>query len=167
MPTPLGGTTPPGNTTPYGSLDVSIDFSTALAIALKANASLAALVESRIYPLVVPETKPKPKPTLVYAIAETSRLRNLSGYAGMSTSQVLFDARSPLYSDCQLIKEILRQYDGFRGYLAGNIEVLSTRFDDNADEFEWPGGSGGAPGTHHETVVMYFKYREPIPVQPE
>lgn len=156
------------NTTLLNSLDIAIDLSTAISTVLLANASLTAIVGSRIYPLVVPEKAPKGSATLVYAVASTDRLRNLSGFAGIATSQVLFDARSKLYSDCQRIKEVLRQYDGYRGFLADSVNVLSTRFDDNADEFEWPGApSGGSPGTHHLTITMYFKYREPIPVHPD
>lgn len=160
--------TPSPNATQSNSLDISVDLATAIATALLANASLAAIVGARIYPLAVPEKTPKGSPTLVYAVASTERLRNLSGFAGIATSQVLFDARSKLYSDCQRIKEVLRQYDGFRGFLANDVNVLSTRFEDNADEFEWPGApSGGSPGTHHLTITMYFKYRESIPSFPD
>ena len=163
----VGGTQPAGGTTPFGGLDTATDLKTVLAAELKANASLAAIVGARIYPLSVPENKPKPRPTLVYAVASNSRVRNLSGFAGIATARVLFDARSPLYSDCEAIKEVLRQYDGFRGWM-GDVSILSTRFDDEADEFEWPGApSGGTPGTHHLTVTMFFKYRESIPSHPD
>jgi hypothetical protein len=150
-----------GNAAPFGALDLATNLKTAIVTTLKADATLAAIVEGRIYPPAIPETKAKLKPSLVFAVASTDRLRNLAGFAGIATSRVLFDARSPLYSDCERIKEALRQYDGFRGFLA-DIAILSTRFDDDADEFEWP-GSGGAPGTHHLTITMFFKYREPIP----
>ena len=156
-----------GNTTPANSLDIATDLKTVLAAEFKANASLAAIVGARIYPLAVPEKAPKGSPTLVYAVASTDRLRNLGGFAGIATSRVLFDARSKLFSDCERIKEVLRQYDGFRGFM-GDVSILSTRFDDNADEFEWPGSSsGGAPGTHHLTITMFFKYRESIPAHPD
>jgi hypothetical protein len=139
-------------------------FEAALVARLKADTQLAAIVGTRIYPLVIPQKGATP--ALVYAIPNTDRARNLAGAAGVATARVLIDARASSYATVKALQEILRQYDGFAGTLAGNVVVLNTVMADQTDEFEWPAGTGTDQGTHHLTLEFRFKYRESIPAVP-
>jgi hypothetical protein len=137
-------------------------FEAALVARLKADTALSAIVGARIYPLVIPQKGSLP--CLVYAIPSTDRARNLRGAAGIATARVLIDARATSYAVVKSLQEVLRQYDGFSGTLAGNLIVLNTRMDDQGDEYEWPASTGTDVGTHHLTLTFHFKYRESLPV---
>lgn len=139
-------------------------FESALVARLKANPAITAIVGTRIYPLAIPQKGQLP--ALVYAIPSTDRVRNLAGAAGVATARVLIDARATTYAVVKQLQELLRQYDGFSGTLAGDVVVMNTRMDDQGDEFEWPAGTGTDVGTHHLTLTFNFKYRESIPVAP-
>jgi hypothetical protein len=139
-------------------------FESALVARLKANPAITAIVGTRIYPLAIPQKGQLP--ALVYAIPSTDRVRNLAGAAGVAVARVLIDARATTYAVVKSLQELLRQYDGFDGVLAGDVIVLNTRMEDQGDEFEWPGGTGTDVGTHHLTLTFNFKYRESLPVAP-
>jgi hypothetical protein len=139
-------------------------FESALVARLKANPAITAIVGTRIYPLAIPQKGQLP--ALVYAIPSTDRVRNLAGAAGVAVARVLIDARATTYATVKALQELLRQYDGFDGVLAGDVVVMNTRMEDQGDEFEWPGGTGTDQGTHHLTLTFNFKYRESLPVAP-
>jgi hypothetical protein len=155
----------PGTVEP-GAFSDWTDFETALTASLKANPNIAAIVGTRVYPLAIPEKRAGQTegslPCLVYAITGTDRARNLSGPAGVAIAHVLIDCRGKEYSQVKRLQEILRQYDGFNGYLYGSLYVMNTVFSDQSDEFEWPGGTGTGQGTYHITVSFRWKYREPL-----
>jgi hypothetical protein len=164
-----GGGTPDDPDPPVGIGTVTVPvasagtgFEAALVARLKADTALSAIVGARIYPDAIPQKGSLP--CLVYAIPSTARARNLRGAAGIATARVLIDARAKTYAVLNSIQEVLRQYDGFSGTLAGDVVVENTRMDDRGDEYEWPGGTGTDQGTYHMVLTFYFKYRESLPV---
>lgn len=154
----LGSTSPPA--APAGS-----DFESALVARLLANPALTGLIGDRLYPVATPQKTPRGTARLLYAVTANERPRCLSGAVGLATARVHFDARSPRYTDCKSIQEILRQYDGFRGVLAGEIKVQFSQLETHGDEYEWPDNASDQ-GMQHLSLTFYFKYREPRPVAP-
>lgn len=154
----LGSTAPPAP--PAGG-----DFESALVARLNANPALSALLDGRIFPVQTPQHVPRTGARLLYAVTDNNRPRSLSGAVGIATARVSFDVRSPHYSDCKIGQELLRQYDGFRGVLAGSVTVLFTQLDTHADAFEWP-DDGSDEGMQHLSLALLFKYRESLPVAP-
>jgi hypothetical protein len=137
----------------------ALDFEAALTATLKADASLTAIVGQRIYPHAIPQKGQLP--ALVYAIPNTTRVRNFSGPAAVAVARVLFDCRSNAYGDTKVMQEALRRYDRFDGFLAESVYVMNAVMADQAGEYEWPAGTGTDQGTYHLTVEFSWKYREP------
>lgn len=140
-------------------------FEAALVARLQQNTLLTNLVGTRIFPLRTPQNVPRTGARLLYAITGNERPRNLAGATGIATARVHFDLRSPNYADCKTGQELLRQYDGMMGNLAGSITILFAQLETHGDEFEWP-SDGSDAGMQHLSVTYYFKYREPRPIVP-
>jgi|GEM_PF-2741132 len=145
--------------------EVKSGFEQSLVARLLADELLIDLIGDRLFPLETPEQTPRNGARLLYAITANERVRCLSGPVGVATARVHFDARSPRYVDCKSIQEILRQYDGFRGTLAGDIRILFAQLETHGDEYEWPDNASDQ-GMQHLSLTFYFKYREPRPVAP-
>lgn len=74
--------------------------------------TLADLVDSRVYPLVVPETIINKPPYIVYQFVNGEPTNTLDGYTGNSRVLVQIDVYHSNYDDClTLAKQVIWQID--------------------------------------------------------
>lgn len=114
---PGDGSTPPPPPPPP-------DIRAAVYAALVADAAVAAIVGTRVYPVFLPQTGREP--CIVFTVISDVRVRGLAGTLGAAEARVQFDLRAMRLADAVALKEALRaKWEGYRGTMQ-NLEILSA-----------------------------------------
>jgi hypothetical protein len=137
----------------------------AIAAALLADASLAALVGTRIYPLIVPQTSTYP--ALAWRVTGIDRQHDLDGPTGRAVCDLTVWSVSKRLIDDEAAAEAVRQVlDGLTTASLGGtgVVVLETLSDDEADDWHDP-TDGTSRGLIITPIGYRIVYREPKPTR--
>lgn len=106
-----------------------------LMVYLEADAPLAALVGTRLYPNVLPQRN-LTLPAIVWQRIATTRVNSLSGPSGLATPRFQFTCWAATYAAAQAVAEALRTaLDGYTG-AAGAYTVSDAILEDEGDMYE-------------------------------
>lgn len=105
---------------------------------LAAAGPVAALVNNRIYPLVIPSETARP--ALAYQrIATPERLRGHDGPWGVATARVQFTCEGRTYPEAKALAKACRKVlDGFRGAMGSGdlwVTILDTQVTNDIDGY--------------------------------
>ncbi len=130
-----------------------------IADALKADATLAALVGARVFPLYLPESSTLP--AVYYRVVTRPRPQVLDGSSGLARPRVQLGCVSTSYGDCVAMSAALRGiFDGFQGSL-GAVQVIAAVQIDSIDFYEDP-KIGSDQGRYHRAVDYRFDHHETV-----
>lgn len=124
-----------------------------------ASAALAAVVGDRVYPVILPQTRPASAPALSFQTESDDEESHLSGASGIVRASVKFECRAPLQADAVALRELLRSlWSGFGGTVAG-VRIHFARPDGRSTDYDEPfEGSGSDRGTHVSACSFRFTY---------
>jgi len=102
---------------------------------LKTDANVAALVGTRIYPLVAPQDAAYP--LLVYQRISTPRVRSHSGPSGLAYPRIQITCAADQYDVTRSLANTVRaSMDGFKGLLGSLVDVGAVFAENEIDEYE-------------------------------
>lgn len=107
--------------------------------ALVANATVAGLIGTRIYPVLAPATASLPFVT--WRRVAIRRQQTLGGPAGMPVTSVEYSIFGTTYEQARAVADAMRSVlDGYGG-TANNTEVKQTSLEQESDDFVTLGGA--------------------------
>ena len=114
----------------------------------------------RIYPVALPEGKPRP--ALLYKRVEGGHDSTLKGSGGHALGKFEFDAIADNYSDADALAEALRQVmQGFVGTF-GDTAVRAVVLEEEVDDYLGP-VDGSGRGVYTITLTYAIRYTESVP----
>ena len=121
---------------------------------LDGDAALSALVSSRIFPMVVPQSAPFP--CVRYEIIDAiPRVRAMHSDPGLTQPRVQFDAFAETYAAAIAIRTAIRNsIQRFRGPVAG-VDVLAVYIEDEQDSFEAIPDEAGVYRARFDCVIWH------------
>jgi hypothetical protein len=135
-------------------------FAQAIAAFLNSDPTLAGLVGTRIYPLVRPVRSALPAVT--YAVRSAPRTHNLDGPTGDASARLHLAAHGLAYvEDCKAIVERFRTLVGYRGSLAGVVQVKEVLLEDEEDAVDWPENQTDDV-VYVTSLELLVRYVEPV-----
>lgn len=156
--TPSGGAAAVfGGPAQLGSLGAA-DLRRALVAAALADAPLAALVGTRVYPLRIPQ-KVAARPCLVYQVLSEPRVHTLDGPAGVASATVKLAAADATLAGALAVADLVRGFDGFTGLLSGSLFVQETVLYDEQDLYDEP-ADGSDAGSYWCVQFYRLRYEE-------
>jgi hypothetical protein len=148
-----------------GSASTSAPIRQAISAALLADVPLVALVGTRVYPLVVPQTSTLP--ALAWRVTGIERQHDLDGPTGRAVCDLTVWSVSKRLADDEAVAEAVRQLlDGLttESFAGSGIEVMETLSDDEADDWHDP-TDGTGRGMIVTPIGYRIVYREPRPTR--
>lgn len=132
---------------------------------LEADSVLFAQVNTRIYPLRLPQVPVLP--AITYQFISGFRTFTLDGPDGLSRPRVQFDVFASTYLSMETVFELLRKrLNGFRGTIGTSPQtlILGIFFDNERDFFEFDGdqGSGSGTGIYRRSSDYFINYKEAL-----
>lgn len=108
------------------------------------DADVSALIGTRCYPGVAPESAALPY--VVYQTISTARPRHLGGTSGIAERRIQLDVYAATLTSAESVSEELRElFSAFRGAMGSSaqVNIRSCFVDDEDDLYEEPVDSGG------------------------
>jgi hypothetical protein len=183
---PGGGTSPPSDAIAYfppsyfapsyfapsyfpsapPSITTTLDFRASLVAQLKTYVALAAVINGRIFPGVVPQDVDLgTSPSLTFQVITIPRAKTLDGPGGIADATVQIGISSKIFSDCVAGVQALwpqGQSGGlknFKGPLGGGVIVVETQLEDEREHYDQP-DDGSDFGTYQIQQDYKFRFRE-------
>lgn len=101
---------------------------------LKANGGVAALVGTRVYPLILPQEATYP--ALAYMVVSDDRPQSHSGPTGLATPRIQIDCWGATYGATKLLERAVRlALEGYVGAM-GSVTVRGVFLDTAQDLFD-------------------------------
>jgi len=108
------------------------------------DASIAALISDRFYPLRAPQGAALPY--AVYQRISTPRIRSQSGPSGLARPRFQVTCYASSYSQSRQLANLMRiSLDGFRGTMGGGVSVGAVFLENEMDTYEDETGAFGTP----------------------
>lgn len=132
---------------------------------LAANAGVAALVGSRIFPVALPQGyKASQGPALTYRVLTRASGHLINGIDGVCRARIEFSAFSDEYEEAEQIADAVRNsgLPGFVGFM-GDKQIESVQISDGGDTYDESPSDGGQ--THRYVTVFDYlvTYQESKP----
>ncbi len=125
---------------------------------LAADSGIAALVGTRIYPVLVPETTAYP--CLSYQVVSSVQQYTVDRRE-LGQKRIQFDCWANTYADAENLKQALRNaLDVYSGTLTDGTRVLGTFREVEIDFFEANSGVSGNPGVYRRLCEYSFQFVE-------
>ena len=132
----------------------------ALASYLKSKPELVALVSDRIWPVALPQKKPRP--AITYRRLPSGHDHTLTSSAGTSLATFRIASYGDSYEDADLVAEAVRSVmQGFSGVFV-STKVNSVVLGDESDDFFEP-QDGSSLGVYVVNLDFRIRYAESIP----
>jgi len=127
---------------------------------LKADAGVAAIVGTKVYPVPIPQGQSAPY--LLYQRYDTDHIRDLSGPSGLRRTSFQLDAYSESPAEAEALSESVRlSLDGWRGTWSG-IRVTSVILEKITDAFI-NDPDGGEDVLYRVSIDIIVWHAESIP----
>ena len=129
---------------------------------LSNKASITALVSTRIYPQVAPDTASYP--FIVYSVISEGHEHSMSGASGLASVTMQIDAwASTVASRVALSEAIRNALDGFRGDMGTeNLSIRSCFLESRSNFFE-PKTDGKETPDHRASLDFLIWHFESVP----
>ncbi len=112
--------------------------------ALLGNATVAALVGTRIYPMILPQARVWPGPSLTFQRISTTSPVALTGETGPERMRVQIDSWDDSWTGVRALAIAVKNaLQGFAGALGGGEELFGVFMDSQRDFFESEVGPSG------------------------
>lgn len=123
---------------------------------LKADATIAAAVNGRVFPNIVPQGSAFP--AISYNQVSGARLRNVTtGPTGRAMPRVTVNSWAAKYMDARSLADAVRlRLDGFRG-LMGSTRVGWITLDNEFDSFEEEAGTTGIHRVMQDYILSFIE----------
>jgi hypothetical protein len=126
---------------PYDLLvDVTVygDIERAIVSVLTNDATVAALVGTRIYPLIMPQAASRP--AITYQQIGGYRWQTVASAAGVVDSRFQLNCWGDDYADADSLADAVRQaLDGYSG-IAATVTIVAVQIEDEGDIIDMTGG---------------------------
>jgi hypothetical protein len=130
----------------------------AIRSALVADASVARLLGTRIYPVIAPASAAAPFAT--YRRSAVQRSQSLAGPTGVTTVLLALDLYAESYESVRELADVCRvALDGYGGVTADSVLVSNVSLDNEADGFAQLAG-GEAPPLYSVSQTYSILWQE-------
>jgi hypothetical protein len=130
----------------------------AIRSALVADASVARLLGTRIYPVIAPASAAAPFAT--YRRSAVQRSQSLAGPTGVTTVLLALDLYAESYESVRELADVCRvALDGYGGITADSVLVNNVSLDNEADGFAQLAG-GEAPPLYSVSQTYSILWQE-------
>ena len=130
----------------------------AIRSALVADANVARLLGTRIYPVIAPASAAAPFAT--YRRSAVQRSQSLAGPTGVTTVLLALDLYAESYESVRELADVCRvALDGYGGFAADSVLVNNVSLDNEADGFAQLAG-GEAPPLYSVSQTYSILWQE-------
>ncbi len=128
---------------------------------LLSKAAVTAIIGSRLYPVVLPQSQDVP--AITFSRVSGGHSHNLDRATGSAIPAFEFDCWAATYAQAETLAEVVRGVmQGFGPGTMGDTEVKACILDDEADAYE-PPEDASDKGVFRITLRYRIRYTESVP----